>query len=103
MTDRLLGLVGLGLRAGQVIVGVDAVRAELQRNGIQCVVMASDASPRALEKVSRLAKARGIPIVEAGKSAALGARLGRPPVMVAGVRDPKLAAGILAAGQPAKQ
>jgi hypothetical protein len=41
--------------------------------------------------------------VLAGDAAALGARLGRPPVMVAGVRDPKLAAGLVAAGQPDKQ
>ena len=103
MSDRVLGLLGLGLRAGRVVVGVDAVRAGLQRDAIRCVVMASDASPRARDKVSRLAQARGIPMVGAGKAAALGARLGRPPVMVAGVRDPKLVAGILAAGQPAKQ
>lgn len=103
MSDRVLGLLGLGLRAGAVVVGVDAVRAGLQQGAVRCVVLARDASPRAIEKVARLAHARGVPAVEGAESAVLGARLGRPPVMVAGVRDAKLAAGILAAGQPVKQ
>lgn len=103
MTARVLGLLGLGLRAGSVVIGVEAVRAGLQQGAVRCVVLARDASPRALEKVARLARGRGVPVVEAGEAAALGARLGRPPVMVAGVRDAKLAAGVLAAGQPAKQ
>ncbi len=103
MSERVLGLLGLGLRGGLVVVGVEAVRAGLQRGQLACIVMAADASPRAVEKVSRLARAREVPCVLAGDAAALGARLGRPPVMVAGVRDPKLAAGLVAAGQPDKQ
>lgn len=103
MSDRVLGLLGLGLRGGLVVVGVEAVRASLQRSDLACIVMAADASPRAVEKIGRLARARGVPVVPTGAAAALGARLGRPPVMVAGVRDPKLAAGLVAAGQPDKQ
>lgn len=103
MTDRVLGLVGLGLRGGRVVVGVEAVRAGLQRGDLRCVVMARDASPRAVEKVVRLARAREVACVWVAEAAVLGARLGRPPVMVVGVRDAKLAAGLVAAGQPVKQ
>lgn len=103
MSERVLGLLGLGLRGGRVVVGVEAVRAGLQRGDLACVVLADDASPRAVEKVVRLARARGVACVAVAEAAALGARLGRPPVMAAGVRDPKLAAGLVAAGQPAKQ
>lgn len=103
MSERVLGLLGLGLRAGHVVIGVEAVRAGLQREALRCVVLADDASPRAVEKVARLARARGVTMLRGGNAAALGARLGRPPVMVAGVRDAKLAAGILAAGQPTRQ
>ena len=86
MSEAVLGLVGLGLRGGRVLVGVEAVRAGLQRGDLACIVMAADASRRAVEKIDRLVRARGV-----------------PRVMVVGVRDPKLAAGIVAAGQPAKQ
>lgn len=103
MSERVLGLLGLGLRGGRVVIGVEAVRAGLQRGDLACIVMAADASPRAVAKIDKLATARGMPRVVVAESAALGARLGRPPVMVVGVRDPKLAAGIVAAGQPVKQ
>ncbi len=92
--SRLLGLLGLGLRSGGVAVGVEAVRRGLQRDEFACVVMASDASPRAMEKVERLARARQVLVVRGPEADEIGARLGRPPVMAAGVRDRALADGI---------
>lgn len=97
MSD-VLGLLGLGLRAGNVIVGVDGVRTGLRAGQCCLVVVAADASPRALDKVVRLAKGRGVPQLIGPQAAEIGQRLGRPPVMVVGVRDPALARGILAAG-----
>jgi ribosomal protein L7Ae-like RNA K-turn-binding protein len=57
----LLGLLGLGYRGRRVVVGVDAVRKELQAGKCWCVVVAEDASPRAVDKVVRLASAKGVP------------------------------------------
>ena len=94
----VLGLLGLGIRAGNVVVGVDAVRRSLQARECRCIVVARDASQRAREKVVRLATAIGVPQVEGPEAALLGARLGKPPVMVAGVRDAALADGIVRAG-----
>ncbi len=91
----LLGLLGLGHRGGRVVVGVDAVRKELQAGKCWCVVVANDASPRAVEKVVRLAEAKGVRLVPGPSAAAIGAQLGRPPVMAVGVRDRALASGML--------
>ena len=91
----LLGLVGLGYRGRLIVVGVDAVRKELQAGKCWCVVVAEDASPRAMEKVVRLASGKGVPIVPGPGAAAIGAQLGRPPVMVVGVRDRALARGMV--------
>jgi ribosomal protein L7Ae-like RNA K-turn-binding protein len=93
----VLGLLGLGLRGRNVAVGVEAVRKELQGNRLGCVVVASDASPRAVEKVVRLAEARRVPLVRGPSAGDIGARLGRPPVMEVGVRDRGLAQGVLRA------
>jgi ribosomal protein L7Ae-like RNA K-turn-binding protein len=92
---RLLGLVGLGYRGGRIAVGVEAVRKELQAGKCWCVVVADDASPRAMEKVVRLASGKGVPIVPGPGAAAIGAQLGRPPVMAVGVRDRALARGMV--------
>jgi ribosomal protein L7Ae-like RNA K-turn-binding protein len=96
----MLGLLALGRRAGQLDLGVDAVRDGLQRGRLRCVVLAADASPRAVEKVARLAAARRVPLLAGPDAESLGARLGRPPVMAVGVRDRALADGILRHGSP---
>jgi ribosomal protein L7Ae-like RNA K-turn-binding protein len=96
--DRLLGMVGLGMRARTIVVGVDGVRTALQSGKCECVILAADASPRALEKVVRLAAATGVPLVSGPPAVALGDRLGKPPVMAVGVRDRALAKGIVALG-----
>ncbi len=93
--SRLLGLLGLGARARSVVIGVDGVRRALGAGELRCVVVAQDASPRAQDKVMRLARARGVPLIAGPDAAAIGVRLGRPPVMVVGVRDRALADGIL--------
>ena len=91
----LLGLIGLGHRARNIAVGVEAVRKELQAGKCRCVVVAVDASPRAVDKVVRLAVAKGVPLLTGPDAAAIGAQLGKPPVMAVGVRDRALASGMV--------
>ena len=98
MTTRITRLLGLGLRAGTVVVGVAGVRAGLQRGKVVCVVLATDAGPRTLEKVGRLAEGKEIPVLRGPAAAELGTGLGRPPVQAVGVTDPALARGLMADG-----
>ena len=96
MTTRLTRLLGLGLRAGNVVIGVAGVRAGLQRGKVVCVVLAADASPRTMEKVGRLAEGKQVPILRGPHATELGSVLGHPPVQAAGVTDPALARGLIA-------
>jgi ribosomal protein L7Ae-like RNA K-turn-binding protein len=95
--EALLGLIGLGVRGGLALPGVELTRAWIRQGKCEAVILAADASPRARLKVARLAERTGVPIVTGPDATTLGARLGRPPVMVVGVRDRSLAAGIIAA------
>ncbi|MGE5802529.1 MAG: L7Ae/L30e/S12e/Gadd45 family ribosomal protein [Gemmatimonadota bacterium] len=96
MSAKIARLLGLGLRAGNVVIGVAGVRAGLQRGKISCVVLAADASQRTIEKVARLAEAKQVPVLRGPVANELGAGLGRPPVQAAGVSDPALARGLIA-------
>ena len=89
-----LGLLGLGLKAGTVVIGTGGVRAALQRDELALVVLARDRSPRTEEKVGRLARARGVAVIVGPAASDLGRPLGRESVQAVGVRDPRLAAGI---------
>ena len=93
--NGLLGLIGLGYRGRRIVVGVDGVRKELQAGKCCCVVLAEDASPRAVEKVVRLASGKNVPLLTGPSAAAIGAQLGKPPVMAVGVRDRALASGMV--------
>ena len=93
----MLRLLGLGLRARRVVVGVSGTRAELQAGKLACVVLAADAAQRTREKVERPARAKGIPVLTGPVADTLGAALGRPPVQAVGVKDPALARGLIAA------
>jgi ribosomal protein L7Ae-like RNA K-turn-binding protein len=99
VTTRITRLLGLGLRAGNVVVGVAGVRAGLQRGKLACVVLAQDAGQRTMEKVTRLAEAKGIPVLRGPGASELGAGLGRPPVQAVGVSDASLARGLIADSQ----
>ncbi len=41
-TDRLGGLLGLGVRAGNVVIGVSGVRMKLQQGRLAVVVLAAE-------------------------------------------------------------
>jgi len=96
VTERVTRLLGLGLRAGRVVIGVAGVRAGLQRGKLACVVVAADAGQRTQDKVTRLAQAKGVPLVTGPDAAQLGQKLGRPPVQAVGVADRALARGLTA-------
>jgi ribosomal protein L7Ae-like RNA K-turn-binding protein len=91
-----LGLLGLAARARRLLVGTGAVRDGLQGNRVAAVVIARDRSARTAEKVERLARARGIPVVTGPSAAELGRRLGRGAVQAAGLTDADMARGLLA-------
>ena len=98
MTDAQLRLLGLGARAGSVVVGSGGVRAALQRDDVGLVVVARDHSPRTEEKVLRLARAKAVPVLTGPLAAELGRRVGRGAVQAVGVRDGNLVAGIVGGG-----
>jgi ribosomal protein L7Ae-like RNA K-turn-binding protein len=101
--SSVLGLLGLGARAGHLVIGVDAVRSAVQANKCVCVVLASDAGPRAEQKVGRLVRGRDVPLVAGPAADVMGQALGRPPVQAVGIRDRALASGVLAAAARAGQ
>jgi ribosomal protein L7Ae-like RNA K-turn-binding protein len=94
VVDRLLRLIGLGVRARNVVVGVEQVRTAAKKGHLQFAVIAPDASANSLEKVVPLLRARRVKFVEGPTAAELGAAVGRQQTAAVGVIDPQLARGI---------
>ncbi|HKW11570.1 MAG TPA: ribosomal L7Ae/L30e/S12e/Gadd45 family protein [Gemmatimonadaceae bacterium] len=92
----MLRLIGLGVRARTVVVGVEQVRTAAKKGTLVFAVVAPDASANSREKVVPLLRARGVNFVEGPTAAELGAAVGRVQTAAVGVVDPQLARGIRA-------
>ena len=94
VAERLLRLIGLGVRARNVVVGVEQVRRAARRGNLVLAVVAPDASVNSREKIVPLLRARRVKFVEGPTAAELGAAVGREQTAAVGVVDPQLARGI---------
>jgi len=91
---RLLGLVGLGVRAGTAVVGVDRVRDAARRGHLALAIVAPDAARNSLEKVLPLLRARRIEVVMGPPAGSLGGAVGRQTTAAVGIIDYDLASGM---------
>jgi ribosomal protein L7Ae-like RNA K-turn-binding protein len=92
--QRVLRLLGLGMRSRGAIVGVQQVREAAKRNKVVLAVVASDASRNSLDKLVPLLNARRVRFIEVPSAAELGAAVGREQTAVVGIVDRQLAAGV---------
>jgi len=86
--DRsVLQLVGLARRAGFAVVGTQAVRDAARRGELSVVVVAEDATENARKRLRGLLEMSDLEVVTGGTRSGLGRALGRPEVVVVGIRD----------------
>lgn len=88
---QALRLLGLAARAGGIVPGTDRVRIAARRDELQFVLLATDASANAREKLVPLLTARGIPYDMVASRMELGGAVGRSPLSAVGLLDVSLA------------
>jgi ribosomal protein L7Ae-like RNA K-turn-binding protein len=91
---RLLGLVGLGVRARNAVVGVERVRDAAKRGTLKLAIVAPDASRHSLDKVVPLLAARHVRVIHGPPAASLGGVVGRETTAVVGITNAALARGV---------
>jgi ribosomal protein L7Ae-like RNA K-turn-binding protein len=92
--QRMLRLVGLGVRSRGVVVGVEQVRNAVKKGKVALAIVAQDGSENSLAKVVPLLEARRVEIVRAPSATELGRAVGREQTVAVGVTDSQLARGI---------
>ena len=92
--QRLLRLVGLGVRSRGAVVGIEQVRQAAKRGNLAFAVVACDASHNSLNKLLPLLRARGVGYADGVGAAELGAAVGRDATAAVGIVDRQLAKGI---------
>ena len=94
ITQRVLRMVGLGVRSRGAVVGVERVREAAKQGKLALAVVASDASQHSLSKVVPLLAARHVRVVHAPSASDLGRAVGREQTAAVGIVDRQLAQGI---------
>jgi ribosomal protein L7Ae-like RNA K-turn-binding protein len=94
---KLLGLLGLAMRAGKLALGDSAVRNLVRRGRRPLVIIARDAGSGQRERLQRLEPVRGILANAVGREE-LARALGRRQLSVVALSDPGFVAGIARLG-----
>lgn len=94
--EKILRLLGLGIRSRGAVVGVERVRENAKSGKLAFAVIAADASKNSLDKLLPLLRARRINFIEVPSASELGAAVGRDQTAAIGVLDRQLANGIRA-------
>lgn len=81
LTARLLDLLGLAKKAGQVTAGLAKVEEASAKRHMLALFLAADAGAEGRRNAARLAEKAGIPVIEAFTAAQLGLALGRANVV----------------------
>ena len=93
-TRRLMGLVGLGYRARNAVVGVQMVRDAAMRGRLKFAIVAPDVSRHSLDKLVPLLTAKRIRFVQGPSAAELGKAVGRESTAAVGIVNGQLARGM---------
>lgn len=91
----VLRLLGLARRAGSLVTGSEAVKGAVRSGSLSAVVFARDASANAVRRIEPALARQGIRSSACGDRAALGAALGKGPIVVVGITDAALARAVL--------
>lgn len=93
-------LLGLARRSGQLSFGSQAAEQAVKRGKAFLIWIAEDTGPNTSEKIQRLARQAGLPLIRRGGRAELGRRCGKEEAVVMAVTEKNLARGILAQLKP---
>lgn len=95
-TSSVMQLLGLARRAGAVAPGLEAAREAVRNGDARVVLLARDASPMQLKKMTRTLNDRSIPTALIGDRDTLGAAVGRAPLSAVAVTNASLAGRVVA-------
>jgi len=93
--QKFLGLLGLAMRAGQVVSGEEGVLAAVKSQKAALVIIAADASDGTKKKFTDKSNYRDIPFRIVFEKDVLGHAIGKKTRAVVGILDPNFAKKML--------
>lgn len=85
--SKILGLLGLAMRAGKIVAGADAVEEAYTKRKLKLIILAEDASERTKSNFYKLVDNKAVHICEFGEMSEIAKAIGKTPKAVIGVKD----------------
>jgi len=93
--NKIYSMLGLARKGGNISIGFDTTKADIEKNKSFLVIIAEDASEKTKENIIFLCRRHNSKYIEFGKKEILGKSLGKKPVSVLSVTDKNIASYIL--------
>jgi len=95
LENKILGLIGLGAKAGEICFGADSVEQEMKKKKVKLIIVATDASNRTKEKFQTLSIQNEVPIMIEGEIEILSKAIGKSNKAIIGVKNENIAKEIM--------
>ena len=87
INNKILGLIGLAMKAGKVSFGSDSVEENIVKNKVKLVIVSKDSSERTKKKFEDICKNYRIPIIVDGDIENLSKAIGKNNKAIIGIKD----------------
>lgn len=87
INSKVLGLIGLAMKAGKISFGADSVEQDIKKNKVKLILIANNASDRTKNRFEKLATDCNIPIIINQTIEELSKAIGKSNKAVIGVKD----------------
>lgn len=87
INNKILGLLGLAMKAGKVSFGSDSVEENIVKKKVKLVIVSKDSSERTKKKFCDICKKYNIPIIVDGDIENLSKAIGKNNKAIIGIKD----------------
>lgn len=87
INSKILGLIGLAMKAGKVSFGADNVEINIVKKKVKLVIISEDSSERTKSKFKDICERYNIPVIIDGDIESLSKTIGKNNKAIIGIKD----------------
>ncbi len=87
INNKVLGLIGLAMKAGKVVFGADSVEENILKRKVKLVIISEESSERTKKKFIEICEKYNIPTIIYGDIESLSNAIGKNNKAIIGIKD----------------
>lgn len=95
INNKVLGLIGLAMKAGKVSFGADSVEESIMRKKVKLVIISKESSERTKNKFKEICEKNKLPVIIDWDIESLSNAIGKNNKAILGIKDANFAESIL--------